>query len=73
MAYEVEYGPLAAMAFQADIERKAWEAGGRMQTAPAQRLVDFMDGGVSKDFLCTRTSISEFIRGNSGFHYEASA
>jgi uncharacterized protein len=41
------HGPLAAMAFQHSIEQRAWEAGGRTQTAPAQRLVDFADGKVS--------------------------
>lgn len=42
-----ERGPLAAMAFQGAIEKKAWEMGGQTQTAPAQRLVDFVDGIVS--------------------------
>jgi uncharacterized FAD-dependent dehydrogenase len=59
-AYEEEYGPLAAMAFQAEIERKAWEAGGRTQTAPAQRLVDFVEGRVSKDL--PKTSYSPGLR-----------
>ena len=58
--YEEEHGPLAAMAFQADIERKAWEAGGRTQTAPAQRLVDFVEGRVSKDL--PKTSYSPGLR-----------
>ena len=59
-AYHAEHGPLAAMAFQADIERKAWEAGGRTQTAPAQRLVDFVEGRVSKDL--PKTSYSPGLR-----------
>ena len=59
-AYQAEHGPLAAMAFQADIERKAWEAGGRTQTAPAQRLVDFVEGRVSKDL--PKTSYSPGLR-----------
>lgn len=59
-AYEAEYGPLAAMAFQAEIERKAWVAGGRMQTAPAQRLVDFVYGRVSKDL--PKTSYAPGLR-----------
>jgi uncharacterized FAD-dependent dehydrogenase len=58
--YEEEHGPLAAMAFQAEIERKAWEAGGRTQTAPAQRLVDFVEGRVSKDL--PNTSYSPGLR-----------
>jgi uncharacterized FAD-dependent dehydrogenase len=36
------HGPLAAMEFQASIERKAWEAAGSTQAAPAQRLTDFL-------------------------------
>jgi len=40
-------GPLAGMYFQADIERRACLLAGSMQTAPAQRLVDFLTGKVS--------------------------
>lgn len=36
-------GPFAAMMFQKEIERGAWEAGGRTQTAPALRLTDFVN------------------------------
>ena len=42
-----QFGPLAAMEFQRAIEHKAWIEGGRTQTAPAQRLVDFVNGKVS--------------------------
>lgn len=42
-----KYGPLAAMEFQRSIETRAWEAGGKTQTAPAQRLEDFVNGRVS--------------------------
>ena len=41
--------PLAALKFQQDVEKKAWLAGGKTQTAPAQRLVDFSNGKVSDD------------------------
>lgn len=41
------YGDFAALAFQRSIERKAFESSGRAFKAPAQRLVDFMDGKVS--------------------------
>ena len=44
-----EHGPLAAMEFQKSIEQRAWEMGGKTQTAPAQRLVDFVDGKLSAD------------------------
>ncbi len=42
-----KYGDLAAMEFQAHIEQQAWLHGGQSQKAPAQRLVDFVDGKVS--------------------------
>lgn len=41
--------PLAAMYFQKQVEQKAWEEGGKTQTAPAQRLVDFSNGKLSAD------------------------
>ena len=44
-----DQGPLAAVAFQSAIEKKAWELGGQTQTAPAQRLMDFVDGKRSAD------------------------
>jgi uncharacterized protein len=53
------HGPLAAMAFQQSIERRAWEAGGRTQAAPAQRLVDFVEGRISADL--PRTSYAPGI------------
>ena len=31
------------------MERKYWEAGGKNQKVPAQRLVDFIEGRKSKD------------------------
>lgn len=39
--------PLAALKFQQEVEHLAWIAGGKTQTAPAQRLVDFSNGKVS--------------------------
>jgi uncharacterized FAD-dependent dehydrogenase len=42
-----EYGPLAGMYFQADIERKACAVAGGTQRAPAQRLVDFTNNKIS--------------------------
>ncbi|ABJ77474.1 NAD(P)/FAD-dependent oxidoreductase [Leptospira borgpetersenii] len=44
-----KYGPLAAMEFQKEIEQKAWVAGGRTQKAPAQKLVDFVEGKASSN------------------------
>lgn len=37
------HGPLAGMYFQAEIERKACVIAGNRQTAPAQRLMDFLE------------------------------
>lgn len=44
-----DHGPLAALEFQKSIEKRAWEYGGKTQTAPAQRLQDFVDGNISSD------------------------
>lgn len=41
--------PLAGMAFQARVEKKAWEMGGKTQVAPAQRLADFVRSKASTD------------------------
>ena len=41
------YGPLAGIEFQKNIERKAWEIGGKSQKAPAQRLIDFIENSLS--------------------------
>ncbi|MEO8798373.1 MAG: FAD-dependent oxidoreductase [Polyangiaceae bacterium] len=40
-------GPLSGVAYQRAVEVKAWEAGGRTQVAPGQRLVDFCEGHLS--------------------------
>ncbi len=42
-----ENGPLAGLAFQKALEHQAWILGGQSQTAPAQRLTDFMTGRLS--------------------------
>lgn len=42
-------GPLAGLAYQASVEQKAWELGGKTQVAPAQRMVDFVNGRTSSD------------------------
>ncbi|WP_439129174.1 NAD(P)/FAD-dependent oxidoreductase [Polaribacter sp.] len=41
------FGELKGLEFQKDLEKIAFYAGGRTQTAPAQRLVDFVDGKLS--------------------------
>jgi uncharacterized protein len=40
---------LAALFLQRELEKSAWIAGGKTQTAPAQRLHDFTQGKLSKD------------------------
>ena len=44
-----KYGVLKGLEYQKDLERLAFTAGGRTQTAPAQRLTDFVEGIFSKD------------------------
>ena len=44
-----KFGALKGLEFQKDIEKIAFYAGGRTQVAPAQRLVDFVDGKTSTD------------------------
>lgn len=45
--WKKEFGVLAGMGFQKELERAAKAAGGRGQVAPGQRLVDFLDGNDS--------------------------
>ncbi|MBR4534363.1 MAG: FAD-dependent monooxygenase [Bacteroidaceae bacterium] len=40
---------LCMLTFQEDLERLAWQQGGRRQTAPAQRMADFVNGRLSYD------------------------
>ena len=44
-----QHGPLAGLEFQKSLERISYTAGGRSQTAPAQRLTDFVEGKLSTD------------------------
>ncbi|MDH5400747.1 MAG: FAD-binding protein, partial [Cyclobacteriaceae bacterium] len=48
-----QYGPLAGMYFQKEVEQQAFKMAGGGQVAPAQRLVDFVNGKVSGDLLET--------------------
>ncbi len=45
-----ENDPMVCLDFQKEVERKAWIAAGRTQRVPAQRMLDFVQGKVSKDF-----------------------
>ncbi|MCK9212231.1 MAG: FAD-binding protein, partial [Ignavibacteriaceae bacterium] len=40
-------GPFAGLMYQQEIEHAAFEAGGRNQTAPAQRVTDFLKNKIS--------------------------
>ncbi len=44
-----KFGALKGLEYQKDLERLAFTAGGRTQTAPAQRLTDFVNGTLSSD------------------------
>ncbi len=48
-----QYGALACLEFQKSIEHNAWIAGGRTQTAPAQRMQDFVNNKISDSLLPT--------------------
>ena len=48
--------PLCMMEFQESLEKLCWQQGGRTQVAPAQRMVDFVNGHLSADL--PRTSYS---------------
>lgn len=48
-----KFGPLAGMHFQAEVEQRACLAAGGKQTAPAQRMDDFVRGKVSADLSDT--------------------
>jgi uncharacterized FAD-dependent dehydrogenase len=43
------FGALKGLEYQKDLERLAFTAGGRRQSAPAQRLTDFVEGKLSVD------------------------
>lgn len=44
-----KFGELRGLEYQKDLERLAFTSGGRTQTAPAQRLTDFVEGNLSVD------------------------
>ena len=49
-AEDIEGGdPLRMMAFQEQLERDCWQQGNRRQTAPAQRMADFVNNRLSYD------------------------
>ena len=46
IAYQ-QHGALAGLRYQQALEKMAWEAGGKTQAAPAQRLSDFVNNKIS--------------------------
>ena len=46
---ELKSEELKVMAFQEELERMCWQQGNMRQTAPAQRMVDFVNGKLSFD------------------------
>ena len=50
---EAEYGPLAGLAFQQQLEQAARQNGGDRQVAPAQRVSDFVAGRASSSLPAT--------------------
>ncbi|MDX2362701.1 MAG: FAD-dependent oxidoreductase [Crocinitomicaceae bacterium] len=42
-------GPFVCLDFQQSVEQACWEAAGKTQKVPAQRLIDFVEGRKSKD------------------------
>lgn len=54
------YGELAMMKYQEDVERVCYEAAGKSQKAGAQRMLDFVEGRLSKDL--PRTSYAPGIQ-----------
>lgn len=48
-----ENDPFTALRFQQEVEKICWEAAGKTQAVPAQRLIDFIEGKPSKDLPST--------------------
>ena len=42
--------PFVCLNFQKEVEKRCWEAGGKTQRVPAQRMIDFVEGKLSEDF-----------------------
>lgn len=45
-----EGDPFVCLDFQKKVERDCWEAAGKTQAVPAQRMIDFVEGRVSQNF-----------------------
>ena len=47
--YPIANNPLKVMRFQEELEKMCWQQGNMKQTAPAQRMADFVNGKLSYD------------------------
>ena len=47
--YPITNNPLRVMMFQEELEKMCWQQGNMKQTAPAQRMADFVNGKLSYD------------------------
>lgn len=45
-----EDDPFVCLDYQKYVEKRCWEAGGKTQKVPAQRMIDFVEGKISTDF-----------------------
>ncbi len=54
--FPAESKELSMLSFQEHLERLAWQQGGRRQTAPAQRMADFVNKRLSADLPATSYS-----------------
>ena len=45
-----ENNPFICLDFQKEVEKKCWEAAGKTQSVPAQRMKDFVEGRLSVEF-----------------------
>lgn len=45
-----ENDPFVCLDYQKMVEKRCWEAGGKTQKVPAQRMIDFVEGKISTDF-----------------------
>ncbi len=46
----MEGDPFTCLNFQQKVERDCWEAAGKSQAVPAQRMIDFVEGRISENF-----------------------
>ena len=70
--YEV-HDVLAGIKFQEEIEYQCFINGNCRQTAPAQRMTDFINGKISPDIVYTRSNIFSFTLLDALTYYRAAS